>query len=66
MNIIKKEARWTKELSFCSNCDYAISKIQIEMARFDYLCPRCENINISMFYSYGSTIWKKRRGKEND
>lgn len=33
----------------CPTCDYLISKIEFEMARYDYDCPRCGKTKLSEF-----------------
>ena len=51
-------------LQFCSECDYAISRIEMGSFRFDIdkaMCPRCGMCRLSMFYSYGSDRHRNRR-----
>ena len=52
------------ELIFCSNCDYAISKLthdEIQCRPDSILCPRCKQKTFDCFYSIGSQTHKNRR-----
>lgn len=45
-------------MKFCPHCNYAISKVEYEQARFDFDCPNCGERKISEFYSPGSMTHK--------
>ncbi len=49
-----------EKLRYCSVCNYAMSIVSIEQARFDYDCPHCRVGKISEYYSYGSPTHKER------
>ena len=38
-----------KSIKKCPNCDYYISKVCIESAKFDFLCPHCQGPKLSEF-----------------
>jgi predicted RNA-binding Zn-ribbon protein involved in translation (DUF1610 family) len=40
-----------KFAAFCPACNYAIEKIRIMNANYDYLCPNCDIYPISYFSS---------------
>jgi len=48
------------EAVYCSSCDYAITKLERNASVIDFLCPRCKQIKISMFYSIGSDTHRMR------
>ena len=52
-----------RDMLFCSYCDYAISKIERETARYPVrnVCPRCGQTNMTQFYSVGSQTHRERR-----
>lgn len=36
-------------LRICPSCNFIVSQIEIEHARFDYECPRCREKHLSDF-----------------
>ena len=48
-----------KEYKYCPFCNFKESKLIIENANYDYKCPNCREVNISNFYSIGSTMHKR-------
>lgn len=42
---------------YCSHCNYAVSKVEIEnLVTQDINCPRCNTTKLHMFYDYGSQV----------
>ena len=49
------------EARYCSHCDYAIARTQIDAMMFDMCCPRCNLVSVSNFYSRDSLYHVRNR-----
>lgn len=57
------------ECRYCAHCDYAISRDEIKLFKFDLPCPRCAKVPVSNFYSFNSVYhvrvrWERWRKGE--
>ena len=38
------------DIWYCANCDYEVTDTRRNLAKYDYLCPRCDAVPLSRFH----------------